>query len=74
MFVDVDAMRTTANHHLNQQGLAYPTYYRALFPDLRNEFTAVAQHARDAQLACGPVTHRLRVSTTPGLRPSWPTL
>jgi endonuclease YncB( thermonuclease family) len=48
-FVDVDALRTTANHHLIQQGLAYPTYYRALFPDLRNEFTAVAKHARDAR-------------------------
>jgi endonuclease YncB( thermonuclease family) len=49
-FVDVDALRTTANHHLIQQGLAYPTYYRALFPDLRNEFTAVATQARDAGL------------------------
>ena len=29
-------------------GLAYPTYYRALFPDLRNEFTAVAKQARDS--------------------------
>ena len=50
VFVDVDALRTTANHHLIQQGLAYPTYYRALFPDLRNEFTAVATQARDAGL------------------------
>jgi hypothetical protein len=49
-FVDVDALRTTANHHLIVQGLAYPTYYRALFPDLRNEFTAVAQQARDGGL------------------------
>ena len=32
------------------QGLAYPTYYRALFPDLRNEFTAAAKQARDARL------------------------
>jgi hypothetical protein len=31
-------------------GLAYPTYYRALFPDLRNEFTTVAKQARDAGL------------------------
>jgi endonuclease YncB( thermonuclease family) len=49
-FVDVDTLRTTANHHLIQQGLAYPTYYRALFPDLRNEFTAVAGQARDGGL------------------------
>jgi hypothetical protein len=38
IFVDVDALRTTANHHLIKQGLAYPTYYRALFPDLRTGF------------------------------------
>jgi hypothetical protein len=43
-------LRTTANHHLITQGLAYPTYYRALFPDLRNEFTAVAKQARDGGL------------------------
>jgi hypothetical protein len=49
-FVDVDVLRTTANHHLITQGLAYPTYYRALFPDLRNEFTAVAKQARDGGL------------------------
>ena len=32
------------------QGLAYPTYYRALFPDLRNELTAAAKQARDGGL------------------------
>ena len=49
-FVDIDALRTTANHHLIKQGLAYPTYYRALFPDLRKEFTAAAKQARDSAL------------------------
>ena len=49
-FVDVGALRTTANHHLIKQGLAYPTYYRALFPDLRNEFANVAAQARNAGL------------------------
>ena len=34
----------------HQHGLAYPTYYRALFPDLRNEFTAAAKQARDGGL------------------------
>ena len=47
VFVDVDVLRTTANHHLITQGVVYPTYYRALFPDLRNELTAVAKQARD---------------------------
>ena len=49
-FVDVDALRTTANHHLISTGLGYPTYYRALFPDLRNEFTAAAKQARNGRL------------------------
>jgi Staphylococcal nuclease homologue len=49
-FVDVDALRTTANHRMITQGLAYPTYYRALFPDLRNELTAAAKQARDGGL------------------------
>ena len=39
-FVDVDVLRRTANHHLLEVGLAYPTYYRDLFPELRDEFTA----------------------------------
>ena len=50
VFVDVDVLRTTANHHLITQGVVYPTYYRALFPDLRNELTAVAKQARDGGL------------------------
>jgi endonuclease YncB( thermonuclease family) len=49
-FVDVDALRTTASHHLIGQGLAYPTYYRALVPDLRNALTAAARQARDSGL------------------------
>jgi hypothetical protein len=48
VFVDVDALRTTANHHLIRQGLAYPTYYRALFQDLRNEFTAAGHRCGQA--------------------------
>jgi hypothetical protein len=50
IFVDVEVLRTTANRHLIGQGLAYPTYYRDLFPDLRNEFTVAAKQARDARL------------------------
>ena len=46
VFVDVPILRDTANHHMISTGLAYPTYYRALFPDLRKEFTAAMEHAR----------------------------
>ena len=49
-FVDVKALRTTTNHHLISIGLAYPTYYRSLFPDLRKELTAAAKQARDSGL------------------------
>jgi endonuclease YncB( thermonuclease family) len=48
VFVDVEMLKTTANHHLTSMGLAYPTYYRALFPDLRKELTAAAKQARDS--------------------------
>jgi hypothetical protein len=50
VFVDGDVLRTTANHHLISMGLAYPTYYRALFPDLRKELTAASKQARDGGL------------------------
>jgi endonuclease YncB( thermonuclease family) len=40
--------KTTANHHLISSGLVYPTYYRALFPDLRNELTNATAQARAA--------------------------
>ena len=50
VFVDVPMLQTTANHHMINTGLAYPTYYRALFPDLRREFTAAAQSSRASGL------------------------
>ncbi|PSJ30498.1 nuclease [Streptosporangium nondiastaticum] len=46
--VDVPLLRTTANHHMITTGLAYPTYYRNLFPDLREELTAAAHQAQAA--------------------------
>lgn len=50
VFVDAEMLRTTANHYLISNGLAYPTYYRALFPDLRKELTAAAKQARNSGL------------------------
>ena len=50
VFVDVPILQTTANHHMISTGLAYPTYYRALFPDLRKELTAATEQARDSRL------------------------
>jgi hypothetical protein len=46
--VGVTHLRRTANHRLVATGLAYPTYYLKLFPDLRAELTKQAHAARDA--------------------------
>jgi endonuclease YncB( thermonuclease family) len=46
--VDVAVLRTTVNHHLLVEGLAYPTFYRSLFTSLRTEMAAVAVQAREA--------------------------
>lgn len=54
VFVDVAVLKTTANHHLITTGLVYPTYYRALFPDLRNELTTAVNAARAAGLGVWP--------------------
>ena len=46
VFVDAKLLRQSANYRLLQRGLAYPTYYRKLFPDLRRVFTAAVGQAR----------------------------
>jgi hypothetical protein len=46
--VDVSLLETTANHHLLATGLAYPTYYRNLFPDLRTALTDAVHQAQAA--------------------------
>ncbi|MFE5521626.1 thermonuclease family protein [Streptomyces virginiae] len=46
--VDEALLRTTFNHHILEEGLAYPTYYTNLFPDLRDELTTAASRAKAA--------------------------
>ncbi|MET9899747.1 thermonuclease family protein [Streptomyces sp. NPDC006446] len=46
--VDAALLKKTANHHMVSEGLAYPTFYRSLFKDLRLELTAAAQQAEAA--------------------------
>ncbi|WP_280347216.1 hypothetical protein [Nocardia neocaledoniensis] len=53
MFVDVALLRLTLNHHQLATGLAYPTFYRSLFPTLRAEFAAVATAAATAPTPLG---------------------
>jgi hypothetical protein len=50
VFVDADLLRTTINHRLVETGLAYPTYYSQLYPDLRVAFTAATAQARAGKL------------------------
>jgi hypothetical protein len=44
--VNVALLRKTANYRLITTGLAYPTFYFRLFPDLRSELARQAQKAR----------------------------
>ncbi|WP_225828563.1 nuclease [Streptomyces naphthomycinicus] len=50
--VDVPLLRTTLNHHMIAAGLVYPTFYRNLFADLRDELTA-ASHAAQSPVKKG---------------------
>ncbi|GAB2765844.1 nuclease [Streptomyces bullii] len=52
--VDVTELRRTANHHHVAEGLAYPTFYRKLYADLREELTMAAQQARAADKGLWP--------------------
>ena len=47
--VDVPLLKETVNYKQLETGLAYPTYYKKLFPDLRNAMTEAVAEARQAQ-------------------------
>lgn len=44
--LDVDRLRDSYNYLAIAEGLAYPTYYRGLFNDLRDALTAAVENAR----------------------------
>ncbi len=46
--LDAALTRQSANYNLLERGLAYPTYYSKLFPDIRQELTKAVQGARKA--------------------------
>jgi endonuclease YncB( thermonuclease family) len=52
--VKVADLRRTANHRLVAAGLAYPTFYLKLFPDLRAELSKQARQARAAKKGIWP--------------------
>ena len=47
-------LRDTANHRQLITGMAYPTYYRKLYPDLREAMTAAVLTARQGALGVWP--------------------
>lgn len=49
VFFTPDRLRASLNFKSVAEGLAYPTYYSGLFPDLRAEMTTAALAARNAE-------------------------
>jgi endonuclease YncB( thermonuclease family) len=54
IFLDVDLLRQSLNYQSLAAGLAYPTYYRGLFSDLRAALTEASTRARQANLEIWP--------------------
>lgn len=50
VFLSVEMLRGSVNYRSLERGLAYPTYYKGLFPDLREEMTAAVARAREEGL------------------------
>jgi hypothetical protein len=46
--LDAERLRESVNAEMLRSGLAYPTYYKGLFADLREECTALVSTARNA--------------------------
>lgn len=54
VFLDVAGVQQSVNARMLDSGLAYPTYYKGLFPDLRAALTAIAAGARQANRGLWP--------------------
>jgi hypothetical protein len=50
IFLDVDLLRQSLNYQSLEAGLAYPTYYKGLFSDLRVALTEASNGARQASI------------------------
>ncbi len=50
IFFDAEWLRQSMNYRSVAEGLAYPTYYKGLFSDLREALTAASAHARQGNL------------------------
>jgi hypothetical protein len=54
IFLDVDLLRQSLNYQSLAAGLAYPTYYKGLFSDLRTALTEETTRARQGRLGIWP--------------------
>jgi hypothetical protein len=54
VFLDVTRVEQSVNAEMLRSGLAYPTYYKGLFPDLRAALTAITESARKANRGLWP--------------------
>ena len=61
VFLEEDLLKQSVNYQQIATGMAYATYYKGLFPSLRNVFSAAVQNARGAGLGLWPsdVTEQL---------------
>lgn len=50
VYLDAEGLRASANWQQLRAGMAYPTYYSKLFPDLREELSATVTEARSEGL------------------------
>jgi len=55
VFLSPERLRQSVNYESLQAGMAYPTYYQGLFPDLRQACTGAAREARQAGRGVWPV-------------------
>ena len=55
VYLEPDLLRKSVNYLLLQAGLAYPTYYEGLYPDLREELTRACREARDNRRGFWPL-------------------
>ncbi|BAZ48978.1 hypothetical protein NIES4103_15890 [Nostoc sp. NIES-4103] len=46
IYFDKSLLKKSANYHLLNKGLAYPTFYSQLYPDIRKELIAVTEKVR----------------------------
>lgn len=54
IFLDTTRVEQSANAEMLRSGLAYPTYYKGLFPDLRNALSAITVSARQGNIGLWP--------------------